>query len=229
MDVRDADARVLLRMRDVLIVLAAAAQHRQTLRKVQLQKFVYLVDALSTLFETVPVADGFQTFRMGPWDVKIQRAVDCLAFRGLVAMADVEEVTPGVFTVAYSLTPHGRALSDAIMRSRVAALRVEAATEIATHLDSLGWDRLRRLVYAEPAYVAARSESFGIELRPGEAFEQSTRELVELIELALQAGGGTRINRTSVVNVFFRFLDAYSRETDEDLTVPPNGGATRWL
>jgi hypothetical protein len=189
-----------------------ARRSKQLLGKVQIQKFVYLMDALSALFDMLPLQGGYRTYKRGPWDPFVQNAVDALAFRGLVRISDARELESGEVAAIYELTDVGEHLIERLRGNVAFAERIRAADEIARQLDKIGWTRLRELVYAEPTYVVARIEGFGRQLSPAEGFEASTKALVAVIRDALAvAWPGLTVDRTMVIEVFFRFLDAYSR------------------
>src|ERR1039457_7706235 len=73
--------RNLVRTADVILSLAAASQYGQRLNKIRLQKFIYLADAVSSLFALLPPEESHTTYMHGPYDAAIQRAADTLAFR----------------------------------------------------------------------------------------------------------------------------------------------------
>ena len=82
--------RVLNRMFDVLIALREAERHKKYLTRIELQKFIYLVDSVSNIYEFMPPQEGHKTYFNGPYDLAIQNAVDSLAFRGLVKILSIE-------------------------------------------------------------------------------------------------------------------------------------------
>lgn len=213
--------RVLLRMRDVAIALACANNYDRPLGKLQLQKFVYLLDALSVLFLLLPTKNGFHTYKRGPWDVSIQNAVDTLVFRGFVEIVSARELESGEVAVQYQMTNEGNDFSLALKRTHAFDNRFRAGEAIARKVNSLGWHRLKALVYAEPTFVATRVEGFGRDLSPSEAFDSSTRALIEVIRECLEVGWSNfKVDEDIIVDVFFRFLDTYGRH---DRKMPQEG------
>src|SRR5689334_16183969 len=98
---------VVTRMRDVGMSLLAAASFGQPLNRVRLQKFVYLLDQVGQLLRVLPPILGHYSFRNGPFDPRIQNAVDSLAFRGLVDIKGLRRTKEGAVHCDYKLSVAG--------------------------------------------------------------------------------------------------------------------------
>ncbi len=204
--------RIALRMRDVGVALASAGVFNQPLGKLQLQKYIYLLDALGGVFETLAPSEGHRTYLHGPYDWAIQDAVDSLSFRGLVRIEAVKRHGGGGVMARYRLTGDGNYWVDSLRQTELLSRRFRAGDAIARRVERIGWTRLRELVYAEPTFVERASVGYGQELSPATAFDASTRELVSVICEALEAGWSDfRVSEDAIADVFFRYLDAYSR------------------
>ena len=126
---------VTLRMRDVAIALGVAADHGETLNRIRLQKFVYLMDAVAVIFATLPASEGHYTFKHGPFDPAIQNAVDSLAFRGLVNIVRAQENDEGSVSADYTLSEAGRDLFREFDATEAIPSRVEIGREVAARVD----------------------------------------------------------------------------------------------
>ena len=193
-------AQVLIRMRDVGLALRAAKDGNQQLNKIRLQKFVYLLDAVSRLYELLPPGRRYRTYLFGPFDATVQNAVDCLAFRGFVRMLGAEAQKNGSErSVEYALTLSGEKWTSLLIREVSIRDRFKMACDIANQLDSRGWGRLRSLVYAEPTFVSRRGQGFGQLLEPENGMKNSSAYLLQTMERVLQRDFGLAYRITPVV------------------------------
>lgn len=205
----DAD-RVMIRMRDVGLSLLASAPHGQFLNRLRLQKFVYLLDQVGQLLRLLPPKAGHYSFRHGPFDPRIQNAVDSLAFRGLVRIARLHKTKDGTIHAEYALTPAGGSWVQSMIEDPSISNRWRAAQLIALEINRLGWDRLKELVYAEPAYVAARPNGYGEQLRQLQFSVPSSATIFRAIMHALASGFEKQPTVDLVVQLYFQYLSRYS-------------------
>src|SRR5690242_9365902 len=98
---------VLNRMGDVMLALREAEKAAVSPTRIQLQKFVYLVDVLGQIVGLLKPVHGHKTYKNGPYDSAIQNAVDALAFRGFVRIAGVWKTPSGTLGTRYGLAPGG--------------------------------------------------------------------------------------------------------------------------
>jgi hypothetical protein len=201
---------VALRMRDVGMALRTASTHGQLLNRIRLQKFIYLMDAVAIVFREIPQREGYVTFKHGPFDRKVQNAVDVLAFRGLVSIASLTKSAERNLSVEYRLTDAGIEWAERLARNPGGGERSAIAAEVGKRIDGLGWGRLRELVYAEPTFVGLRSDGWGRDLRPSQGLENSSARLIQVVIRSLSATGG-QPTRQAVLDVYFRYLDRYAK------------------
>jgi hypothetical protein len=201
---------VLVRMRDVGLALSAANQYEHPLSRIQLQKFIYLMDSLAGIFKLLPPSQGHYTFRHGPYDPAIQSAVDSLAFRGLAQITSLVRRGNGSIASVYSLSNSGVRWATTVRRHPVLSERNTVAEVVAEHVNRLGWDRIVPLVYAEPTYLTSRPEGYGKRLKPQRLLSNSSGYLLQLIQQALPPSKEL-ITREVVAEYYFDYLDRYSR------------------
>lgn len=212
--------RVLNRMCDVGLALYTAKDHKRSLSRIQLQKFIYLLDVIRYLYEMLPPLEGHKTYKNGPYDSAIQNAVDAMAFRGLVKIRSLTS-SNGNITSDYELTAAGLSWVEKLLSDQGIALRQEAASEIASRVKLLGWHRLVDLVYAEPTFVNARTHGYGQQLTPNDGLENTAALLIQTICLGLSHGNqGNRIDRKLVIDLFFRYLDRYDKKVGSSESAP---------
>lgn len=208
---------VALRMRDVLLCLRAATEHQATLNRIRLQKYIYLADALSVVYATLPPVDGHITYKNGPYDRAIQNAVDSLAFRGFVHIA-----TGGVDggpSTTYSLSPSGDTLAAQLSDTPDLATRWITISDIGRQLDVHGWHRLRELAYAEPTFVQTRPSGLGLRLYPAAVEDSNANAVLRFIRHSLTHGyANSQPTRELLLQLFFRFLNQYSVAAAAQLT-----------
>lgn len=206
------DIKTVLRMRDVGLALSAAGQYEYVLNRIGLQKFLYLADALSRLFEVLPPAIGHETYKHGPYDRSIQNAVDCLCFRRLVRIAKLSAMESGNLTTEYELTDAGVLWASRMASSDLGRPKWAVIFKIAAEINAGGyWRSLRELVYAEPTFVNAKSRGWGHALRLDDAFSPTSFALVNVIQLALNRGfQGTEPSLDLLISLYFKYLQRYS-------------------
>jgi hypothetical protein len=204
--------RVGLRMRDVaLALLAAQERSASTLNRIGLQKFIYLMDSVSILYDSFPPRDGHVTYHHGPYDPAIQNAVDSLAFRGITHVVSLREHSDQLST-AYTLTDAGTAWAKQLSAYPLLERRWKIASDIASHAAMLGWPRLRALVYAEPTYASVRSTGLGKQLAVASQTEPSTVTLLSHCRAALSPRpDDPPPTRALLLDILFRYLDTFAR------------------
>ena len=202
--------RVLVRMRDVGMSLKVANNFDKWLTRIQLQKFVYLMDVINLLYDLLPPSEAHLTYKYGPYDAAIQNAVDSLAFRGFAAVRDVQRSSEGDVSARYQLTPEGNSWIEEISETMVFVSRWEAASAVGRQIDDLGWGRLINLVYAEPTFVSRRHRGYGQTLPMNNGVDNSAAFFMASIKRVLGHGfEKMSINRELIVDLFFRYLDEY--------------------
>jgi hypothetical protein len=201
---------IALRLRDVGIALHVAFGYGQFLNRIRLQKFIYLMDAVAVVFSEIPQREGYVTFKHGPFDRRVQNAVDALAFRGLVSINNLTRGDQGTLSVEYRLSDAGVEWAHRITSEIGFGERATVGAEVGRRIDSVGWGRLRELVYSEPTFVGLRPNGYGQSLRPSAGLENSSARLISVIIRSL-AADGSQPTRNSVLDVYFRYLDTYAK------------------
>ena len=201
---------VLVRMRDVGLALSAAVPYERRLSRIQLQKFIYLMDSLAIIYNLLPPSVGHYTFLHGPYDPSIQSAVDSLAFRGLARITSLVRRANGNIASGYSLSISGERWALVVRSHPVLSERSFVAETVALHVNRIGWDRLVPLVYAEPTFLNSRPEGYGKRLKPQRVSLSSSAYLLKLIRQALPTSPELS-TRSVVAEYYFDYLDRYSR------------------
>ena len=202
--------RVAVRMRDVGLALLAGSTFSQSLNRIRLQKFIYLLDQIGQLLAVLPPCKSHYSFRRGPFDPYIQNAVDSLAFRGIVRITNLQKSADGSIHAEYALARAGVQWAQSVASSPVIRDRWRAAQLLAPEIDRLGWGRLRELVYAEPTYVAARPNGFGEQLRAIEFGKPSSATIFRAISHSLRSGFERAPSVELVVELYVEYLNRYS-------------------
>jgi hypothetical protein len=200
---------VLIRMRDVGLALRAVAPYERALSRIQLQKFLYLMDSLAGLYELLPPLEAHYTFRHGPYDPFIQSAVDSLSFRGLARIRSLVRRSNGNIASEYSLTIAGVRWSDRMLAHHALAERNEVAEVVAKQVNRIGWNRLIPLVYAEPTFFNSRPEGYGKKLKPQRSSTNSSAYVLQLIRYALPKQSSL-VTRDVIAEYYFDYLEAYA-------------------
>jgi len=215
--------RVLIRMRDVALALGAAEFYNQSLNRIRLQKFIYLLDVVGYLYEILPPREAHTTYKNGPYDYAIQNAVDSLAFRELAKVFSVKRSPDGKIHAEYGLTPAGKSWLKILTEEGGFGTRWEAALEVAKKVNVRGWSRLVELVYAEPTFASARPRGYGQQLALFNGLENSAAFLMQTINRGISQGFEQALpDRELVVELFFRYLDNYAHSQQLQLSVDNN-------
>ena len=201
---------VLIRMRDVGLALYAARPYERSLSRIQLQKFLYLMDSLAGLYELLPPVEAHYTFRHGPYDPFIQNAVDSLSFRGFSRIHSLVRRSNGNIASEYSLTLSGDRWADRMRSHQALAERSQVAEVVAKQVNRIGWERLIPLVYAEPTFFTSRPEGYGRKLKPQRALTNSSAYVLQLIRQALPKQS-TLVTKEIIAEYYFDYLEAYAQ------------------
>jgi hypothetical protein len=205
--------RVLNRMCDVGLALYGANLHKRSLNRIQLQKFIYLLDVVGYLYDIFPPLEGHKTYKNGPYDLAIQNAVDTMAFRELVKVNSLS-LSNGNITSDYELTDAGLSWVRKLLSDKGIAIRQEVAREVTAKVNSLGWYRLVDLVYAEPTFATARPHGYGRLLTPNNGLENTAALLIQTLRYSLYLGDiNVQPDRNLLIDLFFRYLDSCSKLT----------------
>jgi uncharacterized protein YwgA len=203
--------RNLVRTADVMLSLAAASQYGQRLNKIRLQKFIYLADAVSSLFALLPPEESHTTYMHGPYDAAIQRAVDTLAFRGFVTIHGIRPHAGGV-SADYGLSDAGSQLANRLSTDLVG--QAEIYMEVAARISRIGWPRLKALAYAEPTFVDARARGYGRQLEVTDGLANSSALILSVIDRVLDRESlNYRPSRAIILDLFFGYLSEYASLT----------------
>lgn len=199
----------LIRMRDVGFALQNAKAFGRSLSRIQLQKYIYLMDAISVIFDLLPPLQTHYTFRHGPFDPNIQNAVDALAFRGLASINRLVRRTDGALASEYELSDAGVRWAAKLASEKDLNGKAQISEIVGMHVDRLGWNRLVELVYAEPTFVGVRPDGYGKRLKPQRSLTASSGQLLQLIRHALTSRK-LPPDGDVVVAYYFEYLDKYS-------------------
>ena len=210
-------------MRDVGLALSAASRFDQRLSRIRLQKFIYLLDVMIYLVELLPPSERHVTYKHGPFDAAIQNAVDCLAFRGFVRISDVHRENDGTTQAKYALTGAGKVWVEKLLSDSQFQIRAQVSASIAEEVDSIGWDRLVALVYAEPTFVTARALGYGTKLNPYDPLSNSAALVLRTMRRGLRFGFEKTPEPQLLFRIFFRYLRDFSLLKDQKLSLIRSG------
>lgn len=204
-------SKVASRMLDVLIALSEAGRSNIALKRIQLQKFIYLSEALGQLVGVLAQTNGYKTYKRGPYDSSIQNAVDSLAFRGIVSIVSMQNLPNEQIASSYKLSDAGKNLVKKIKNDDRFSRRVRLGTLIGNNLSIYGWNNIVSLVYAEPTYLAARKRGFGIELPVNDGLSASAAAVIATASrVAFQFDTEESSIDPWIAERFFYFLHIYS-------------------
>lgn len=206
-----AKIKTLIRMRDVAFGLSAAETFGQGLNKIQLQKFIYLLDIVSYFFKILPPTDAYETYKNGPYDSDIQNAADCLAFRGFLNVS-TRPGPGGTISARYMLAKDGSDWVKDLLGKKEFLTRHRVAILVASQLEVYGWNNLINLVYSEPTYAARKQEGHGQSLDITNRLNATSAQIADLIITKLNAGAPSlEVTAEQLTEVYFKFLDAHSK------------------
>jgi hypothetical protein len=198
-------------MRDVGIALWVADDASRLMNKTQLQKFIYLMDVISPLYQVLFPKDNHRTYQRGPYDQCIQNAVDALAFRGFVRIARIAHISDGTTSASYGLTACGQEWVSRMSAAEGFSVRMSVGDAVGKRIGAVWWDRIIELVYAEPTFVAARPRGYGQQLVPNDGLTSSSAYLTGVMADILKTGfANPTIDRELLLDLFFEYLAEYA-------------------
>lgn len=210
---------VVLRYRDVLMALGVSQYYGVQLGKLQLQKFIYLSDILSLLWEYLAVDKGHETFRHGPYDYNIQNAVDILSFRGFVNITEFEIQKDGGIRAKYLLSSMGSKLLDKLCENSNIYARYKIYKEIGKQVNFRGWYKLRSIVYAEPTFVNLSLNGWNSRIQTDSILSNLSIQLIYSF-IRISESFEKKLTQENLVALYFQVLDQYmeykSTNSNED-------------
>jgi hypothetical protein len=206
------DAKIVLRMRDVGCALDAASDYDVRLNRIGLQKFIYLSDSLSRLFEILAIRKGYETYKHGPYDKSIQNAVDCLCFRRLATVTRSAISTAGLASYEYELSAAGKLWVKNLVKLDNMHQRWELFKKLAAQVnDNHRWYDLRELVYAEPTFVNTKAKGWGQPLDVAEGSGTTSITLLNAMRVTLKAGfQSVEPTVDLLLDLYFQYLQMYA-------------------
>lgn len=193
-----------IRHKDVLIALYMADKYGQKLGRLQLQKFIYLADTISVLWNTLAPKMGHITYDFGPYDQNIQNAVDVLAFRGFVSVVDYKIVDERV-QASYRISKQGVELYDALEKNRAFKNRISLYEEIAVQVNKRNWLKLKEMVYSEPGYSVSRVQGHGFQFDYSSSLKNDSLRI--LLGFDKMLAKGKTVSKQNMVSLFFKLLN----------------------
>jgi len=194
------------RYKDVLIALAVAHKYGESLGRLQLQKFIYLGDILSLLWEMFSPTNGYETYKRGPYDRKVQNAVDVLAFRGAVSIATNKNYVGSNGVVSYSITPIGMKIVTRMESETPFLKALQMYNVIGVHINQRGWQNLRKIVYSEATYISNKGAGYGVPLKTNSLLSNLSAQIIWGFEQMVR-NKETSLSKENLVSIFFRVLD----------------------
>jgi hypothetical protein len=201
-----------LRMGDVLLALKEAGKAQINPTRIQLQKFIYLTDVLGQIVGRPKPNNGHKTYKNGPYDPRIQNAVDALAFRGVARIAGVWRTPGGHLATQYALAKGGLVVLEKIEGNEDFFAKVWLAQLIGNELrrPGRGWARIVNLVYAEPTYVSTRPSGWGESLDFDNGLKTSSAFLIAAMRRVIESANiQSEVSGEWIVNRFFAYLDDF--------------------
>ena len=188
---------------DVIIALEVAKEFNQSLGRVQLQKYIYLSDTISVIWDVLAPKEGHETYKHGPFDEAINNAVDILAFRGLVDIVSIN-IEENRIDAAYQINSIGLKIFEEMSSKQYFANKILLYRQIGKHVDISGWKKLKSLVYMEPTYLQSRATGYGYMFDYLSLFNNQSLRILYQFESMLDKG--QKISRENMVSLFFKLL-----------------------
>ena len=189
---------------DVLFALKAADEYNQLLGRIQLQKYIYLSDTISVIWDVLAPSEGHETYKNGPFDESINNAVDVLAFRGFVIVESMHMEHSKV-TVSYKISKAGIKLFEALSDEEHFQNKISLYNQVAMHVEKIGWKKLMELVYAEPTYIQSRATGYGYKFDYISLFTNESLRILYQFEAMLL--NGQKITKQNMLSLFFKLLN----------------------
>lgn len=199
---------------DVLLALATAYNYGEGLGRLQMQKFVYLADSLSIMWDLLSPEIGFQTYKHGPYDPTIQNAIDVLVFRGVLNIISSEVKPDGTLIALYRISDVGLVMVTEMKTKPYFSRRANLYDTIGSHIAVRGWEKLKDLVYSEASYIGSKADGWGVALNKNSLLSNdSLRILLEFNDLVINRD--EKLSKENLTSIFFRILDSYLLVTQE--------------
>lgn len=196
------------RYKDVLLSLASANNYDVGLGRLQMQKFVYLADSLSVIWDLLSPDYGFETYKHGPYDPAIQNATDVLVFRGAINITSSEIKSDGTVTALYEISDVGLMIVEKMVTEPSFYRQAELYNLISIHVAKRGWDKLRSLVYSDNTYLSNKVSGWGVSLKTNSLLtNDSLRTLLEYNNLVRNKE--LKLSKENLVAIYFHILDNY--------------------
>ncbi|SMG14196.1 hypothetical protein SAMN05661096_00655 [Marivirga sericea] len=186
------------RFKDVIIALAISQDYERSLGKIQLQKYIYIIDTLSVIASVVAPKNGHETYKHGPWDRKIQNAADALAFRGFI---NIDRSLTGE-RFSYSLSSSGIELFQRIRKNTNFSKRVRLFELVGIEVNKRGWHKLKALVYSEPTYLGSKG-SWGNKFEYDSLISNSSLRVLKDFDKMFSVPVGEE----NLVPIFFKLIE----------------------
>ena len=196
------------RYRDVILALASAHKYGEGLGRLQMQKFIYLADSLSILWDLLSPEISFQTYKHGPYDPAIQNAIDVLMFRGVINIIRSDIKPDGTLTALYEISDSGLTIVEKMKSEPYFLRRADLYNTMGTHVAKRGWGKLKDLVYSDATYVGRKVDGWGVSLNTNSLLSNdSLRILLEFNNLVRNKD--LKFSKENIISIFFRILDNY--------------------
>lgn len=194
------------RFPDVLLCLYYANLNKESsIGRIQLQKFIYLADTMSIIWDVLSPKHGHVTYKYGPWDRNIQNAVDALAFRGFLSIDHLNFSDKGSVEVLYKINNLGIKLISKLKNNDTFKGKIELYEYMAAEVTKRNWNNLIGLVYNDPAFLNYRREGYGYNFDYLSPMKNDTLRILYDFEKMLEPG--KRISKRNMVSIFFKILE----------------------
>jgi len=188
---------------DVIIALSVAQEYEQVIGRIQLQKFIYLSDTIAATWSVLAPKNGHETYKHGPYDDSINNAVDALAFRGFVTITNMRMEERRV-DAQYEINRFGIKIFEELAAESHFQNKVYLYRQIGMHVNSVGWKKLKELVYAEPTYVQSKATGYGYKFDYLSLFTNESLRILYQLENLVKSGH--QISRENMVSLFFKLI-----------------------
>ena len=197
-------ANVNARFIDVILTLQVANSYNQQIGRIQLQKYIYLSDTISLIWDVIATKYGHETYKHGPFDEAINNAIDALAFRGFVDIASIKMEEKRVDAL-YVINKSGSKLFNELYDNDYFKNKISLYQTVGSHVDRIGWRKLKDLVYAEPTYLHSRANGYGFKFDYLSLFSNDSLRILYQFENMLK--DGQKISKENMVSMFFKLIE----------------------
>lgn len=192
------------RYADVLISLYTARKNKPRLGRLQLQKYIYLCDSISLLWNQAALGSKYITYKHGPYDRQIQNAVDALAFRGLVTIASLDMDNSKKASALYEITHEGCKLVEQIRNTPPFSRRLLLCEQVSDSITERGWKNLLSLVYADPTYVREGGIGWGRQIKMNSLAKNISSRVIAFFSSLTRDG---TMSEENITTLYFELLD----------------------